>query len=126
MDREQLKRIIDSPDAYDDVREESYIAWARGFFHDSQWWAVALVFVHFLGFCLLAVLCGILFVNTDSTKYQIMYAAFFVCLVLIAYLIKVFAWVMASRNSIKRDIKRLELRLLDLDETLKSEFTHTS
>jgi uncharacterized membrane protein YciS (DUF1049 family) len=47
-----------------------------------------------------------------------MYAAFFVCLVLIAYLIKVFAWIMVSRNSIKRELKRLELRIAELAESI--------
>ena len=68
----------------------------------------------------MAIISGILFLITDKTKYQIMYAAFFVCLVLIAYLIKVFAWVMVSRNSIKREIKRLELRIAELNETVKN------
>jgi len=104
---------------YDDTREESYISWAKFWFKSSQRWAVILVFAHFFFFIALAILCGILFLITDSTKYQIMYAAFFVCLVLIGYLIKVFAWVMASRNSIKREIKRLELRIAELSETVK-------
>jgi uncharacterized protein YqhQ len=114
MNDEQIKKIIDSPEEYDDTKEESYISWARFWFKSSQRWAIILVFAHFSFFIALAILCGILFLITDSTKYQIMYAAFFVCLVLIAYLIKVFAWVLTSRNSIKREIKRLELQIAEL------------
>jgi len=118
MNDEQIKKIIDSPEEYDDTKEESYISWARFWFKSSQRWAIILVFAHFSFFIALAILCGILFLITDSTKYQIMYAAFFVCLVLIAYLIKVFAWVLTSRNSIKREIKRLELRIAELADSI--------
>jgi len=120
MDREQIKKIIDSPEEYDDSKEESYISWARFWFKSSQRWAIILVFAHFFFYLALAIISGILFLISDTTKYQIMYAAFFVCLFLIAYLIKVFAWVMVSRNSIKREIKRLELRIAELNESLKS------
>jgi uncharacterized protein YqhQ len=120
MDQEQIKNIIDRPEEYDESREESYISWARFWFKNTQRWAVILVFAHFFFFLALAILCGILFLISDTTKYQIMYAAFFVCLVLIAYLIKVFAWVIVSRNSIKREIKRLELRIAELSEMIKS------
>jgi len=120
MNDEQIKKIIDSPEEYDDSKEESYISWARFWFKSSQRWAIILVFAHFFFFLALAILSGILFLITDTTKYQIMYAAFFVCLVLIAYLIKVFAWVLTSRNSITREIKRLELRIAELNESLKS------
>ena len=120
MNDEQIKKIIDSPEEYDGSKEESYISWARFWFKSSQRWAIILVFAHFFFFLALAILSGILFLITDTTKYQIMYAAFFVCLVLIAYLIKVFAWVLTSRNSITREIKRLELRIAELNESLKS------
>jgi len=120
MDDEQVKKIIDSPEEYDDTREESYISWAKFWFKNSQRWAIILVFAHFFFFLGLAIISGILFLVSNTTKYQIMYAAFFVCLFMIAYLIKVFAWVMVSRNSIKREIKRLELRIAELNETVKN------
>ena len=36
-------------------------------------------------------------------------------------LIKVFAWQMIHRMSIKRDIKKLELRIAELNQTVKDE-----
>ena len=116
---EQIKKIIDSPEEYDDSKEESYISYARFWFKKTQPWAVILVIAHFLFFLALAILCGILFLISDSTKYQIMYAALFVVFLLIGYLIKVFGWVMGSKNSISREIKRLELRIAELAETVK-------
>ncbi len=49
-----------------------------------------------------------------------MYAAFFVCCILIGYLIKVFGWGMVNKNNILREIKRLELRIAELNETVKN------
>ncbi|MBL7144478.1 MAG: hypothetical protein ISS76_09620 [Phycisphaerae bacterium] len=120
MNDEQIKKIIDSPDEYDESKEESYVSLTKFWFRTSGRWAIILICAHFLFFIALAVLCGILFLMTDTTKYQIMYAAFFVCLVLIAYLIKIFAWVWGCRNLINRDIKRLELRIAELNETVKN------
>ena len=120
MNGEQVKKIIDSPQEYDDSKEESYTSYARDFFKRTQRWAIILVFVHFFFFLALAILSGILFLISETTKYQIMYAAFFVCCLLIAYLIKVFAWVWGSRNIISREIKRLELRIAELAENVKN------
>ncbi len=119
MNEEQIKKILDNPEEYDELKEDSYISWIRSGFKNCQGWAIILVFVHFFFFLALAVLCGILFLISETTKYQIMYAAFFVCCLLIAYLIKIFAWVWGCRNLINRDIKRLELRIAELSETVK-------
>ena len=114
MNDEQIKKIIDSPEEYDDTKEESYISYARNFYKHSQRWAIILVIAHFFFFLGLAIICGILFMVSQTTKYQIMYAALFVVFFLIGYLIKIFGWVWGSRNIISREIKRLELRIAEL------------
>ena len=121
MNNEEIKKIIDSPLEYDNSREESYISYARDFFKNSQRWAIILVFVHFFGFLALAIISGILFMVSETTKYQIMYAAIFVVFILIGYLIKIFGWVWGSRNIISREIKRLELRIAELTEIVKNQ-----
>ena len=120
MDKEEIKKIIDSPEEYNDTKEESYISYARDFFKNSQRWAIILVFVHFFFFLALAIISGILFLISGTTKYQIMYAALFVVFILIGYLIKIFGWVWGSRNIISREIKRLEIRIAELAETMKN------
>ena len=120
MNEEEIRKIIDSPDEYNDTKEESYISYARDFFKHSQRWAIILVFAHFFFFLALAIISGILFLISETTKYQIMYAALFVVFILIGYLIKIFGWVWGSRNIISREIKRLELRIADLSETVKN------
>ncbi len=119
MDNEEIKKIIDSPEEYNDTKEESYISYARDFFKNSQRWAIILVFVHFFFFLALAIISGIFFLISETTKYQIMYAALFVVFILIGYLIKIFGWVWGSRNIISREIKRLELRIAELSNAVK-------
>ncbi len=71
MDKEQIKKIIDSPpeydEEYDELKEESYISWAKFWFKSSQRWAVILVFVHFFFFLALAVISAILFWLTGNS-----------------------------------------------------------
>lgn len=121
MDDEEIKKIIDSPEEYDESKEDIYRSMVRDFFSKRMSWTIIILFAHLFFFLALAILCGILFLMTDQTKLQIMYAAFFVCCILIGYLIKVFAWVMGIKNSISREIKRLELRIAELTETVKNQ-----
>lgn len=119
MNDEQIKKIIDGPDVFD-FGEGSYLSMVREFFSRRMRLIAVVFFVHFFFFLALAILSGILFLKSDQTKFQIMYAAFFVCSVLIAYAIKIFTWVAGSGYYIKRDIKRLELRIAELHETVKN------
>lgn len=50
---------------------------------------------------------------------QIMYAAIFTCCFQDIGLMKIFAWEMIHRPSITREIKWLELRIAELNETVK-------
>jgi len=65
-------------------------------------WVWAIIF--FAG----AAYCTFKFFQTDETKYHIMYAALFVCFIHGIGLMKIFAWEMIHRNSIKREIKKLK------------------
>ena len=48
-----------------------------------------------------------------------MYAVLFLVGVHGVDLMKIFAWQMAHRRNLKRDLKRLELRVVELSEALK-------
>jgi hypothetical protein len=49
-----------------------------------------------------------------------MYAAIFICCSLSIGFCKVITFVMLQRHSIKREIKRLELRIAELNQTVKN------
>lgn len=118
MNEEEIKKIIDSPPEYDDSREDSYVSMVKDFYSRRMLgtaimvWAFAIVF--FAG----AAYCGFQFFNAEHTKHQILYAVIFGLFVEGVALMKIFAWQMLARNSVKREIKRLELRIAELAKSL--------
>ena len=117
MNDEQIKRIIE--DDYDVSREDTILSMARDFYSRKLISTAILVWVWAIIFCAAAAYCAVQFHRADETKSQIMYAAIFVPCVLGIGFMKVFAWEMVHRLSIKREIKRLELRIAELSETVK-------
>ena len=111
-----IRKILD--DTYDDSREDS-IRTMIGDFYSRKMLSVA-VLVWFWGivFFVGAGYSAMKFFETDETQLQIMYATVFVCLVQFMGLMKVFAWQMIARNSIKREVKRLEIRIAELTKSL--------
>jgi uncharacterized membrane protein YbjE (DUF340 family) len=117
MNDEQIKKIIE--DTYDESKEDSIMSMARDFCSRKMWSTAVLVWIWAIIFFAGAVYSAIQFFETDQTQSQIMYAAIFVPCVLGIGFMKVFAWEMIHRNSIKREIKRLELRIAELNQTVK-------
>jgi len=117
MNDEQIKKIVE--DTYDVSREDSIMSMARDFYSKKMWSTAILVWIWAIIFFAGATYSAIQFYKTDQTKSQIMYAGIFVPCVLGIGFMKVFAWEMLHRHSIKREIKRLEIRIAELNETLK-------
>ena len=119
MSDAQIKRIIE--DSYDDSKEDTVRSMVSDFYSRRMLsfaivaWVVGMLFVG------LAVFSGVQFFKTSQTQWQIAYAALFISGIHGIGLIKIFAWDMVHRNSIKREIKRLELRIAELTETIKGE-----
>ena len=119
MDQEQIKKIIDSPEEYDNSKEDSILSMAKDFYSRRMVGTAIMVWVFALIFFVPCIYSGIKFFDTEQTKYQIMYAAIFISCFQGVGLMKIFAWEMIHRNSIKREIKRLEIRIADLSRTVK-------
>lgn len=117
MNEEEIKKIIEN--TYDDSKEDSYRSMVRDMFSKNMRWVMIAVWVWFFIFMVPIIISIIFFFMTDQTKFQIMYAAIFVCCTLSIGFLKVLAWVMVSRHSVKREIKRLELRIAELSEAIK-------
>lgn len=118
MNDEEIKKIID--DTYDESKEDTYRAMLRDFFSKKMRWVMINLYVWSSIFFVLVVVSIIQFFRTDQTKYQIMYAAIFICCSLSIGFCKVITFVMLQRHSIKREIKRLELRIAELNQTVKN------
>jgi len=116
MNDEQIRRMID--DEYDDEREDGYVSMVKDFYSGKMRSTAILVWAFAAAFFAGAVYCGVQFLNSDQSKSQIMHAAIFITCVHGIGLMKIFAWEMLHRNSIKREIKRLELRIVELNETV--------
>jgi hypothetical protein len=114
---EQIKKIIE--DNYDDSRQDGLTSMIRDFYNRKMLSMVVLVWSLGIIFMAGAVFSGIEFFRTDEIRYQIMYAVIFmICLQWVGS-IKIFAWQVIHRNSIKREIKRLELSIAELNQTVK-------
>jgi uncharacterized membrane protein YjjB (DUF3815 family) len=118
MNDEQIRKIIDGPQEYEDSKEDTLCSMLSDFYSRKMLSTAILVWVWGIIFMAGAVYSAVKFFATDQTKDQIMYAAIFICLVQFVGLMKVFAWQMIARNSVKREIKRLELRIAELPASL--------
>jgi uncharacterized membrane protein YbjE (DUF340 family) len=118
MNGEQIKKMLE--DTYDNSRGNTLRSMLKEFYNRKMISIVIFLWIWAIIFIAGAVYSGTQFFNTDQARGQIMYAAIFICCFQGVGLIKVFAWQMIHRNAIKREIKRLELRIAELNETVKS------
>ena len=117
MNNETIKKIIE--DSYDESKEEGLRSIVRDFYSRKIMSSVILVWVMAIAFLGLAIFSAVHFFRTDQIRLQIMYAALFVVGLHEFGVVRIFAWQMAHRRNLKREIKRLELRVMELGETLK-------
>jgi hypothetical protein len=116
MDEEEIRKVID--DEYDESEEDKIWTMLREFYNRKMMPFIILLWIWAIIFIGGAVYCGIKFFQTDQTRYHIMHAALFVCFVYGIGLIKIFAWQLIHRNSIRREIKRLELQIAELANSI--------
>lgn len=117
MNDEQIKEIING--TYDETRADTIWSMAGDFYNRKM--ISMIVFIWGWGLVIMAVtiFSAVKFFNVEQTKYQIMFAAIFICGCQFIALLKIFAWQLIHRNGIKREIKRLELRIAALGEAMK-------
>ncbi|MHC4487481.1 MAG: DUF6768 family protein [Planctomycetota bacterium] len=117
MNDEDIKRIIE--DNYDESQEVTLRSYLGDFYSKRMRLVVLNVFIMYSICLVLMIFCAFKFFQTDQARYQIMYAAIFICCNAWMGFVSVFAWVMVQRPSISRKIKRLELRIAKLNQTVK-------
>lgn len=120
MNHEELQKVIDrmTEEAYEEPREDSYAAMAGEFYSRKMLGTAIIVWGNFLFFFACGIVVAVRFFSTDDVQQQIMNAALFVCFMQWATLIKVYAWQVAHKLQIKREIKRLELRVAELAQAV--------
>lgn len=112
MNDDMVQKMID--EQYDPTGEDGLKQMVKDFYNRRMLSIVAVFWGSGLAFMAVAVWWAVAFFRAEATRDQIMYAAGFVVLMTWLGLLKVFAWQMIHRNSIKRELKRLELRIAQL------------
>ncbi len=115
---EEINKIVE--DMQDDSRNEGFMSMLGDFYNRKTLTVAIFSWVWGIVFIIGAIYSGVKFFETENTKYQIMYASFFITFMIFLSIIKVFAWELMSRNNIKREIKRLELRIAELTQIVKN------
>ena len=118
MNEEQIKKIIE--DTYDDSKEDTLLSMVGQLYSRKMFPSFIIHFLYSLPFMAGAVFCGIMFFRTGRTQFQIMYAAIFVCCIQFCIFSKAKYWQMLHKNNVSREIKRLELRIVELTEIVKN------
>ncbi len=108
MNDEQIKKNID--DTYNDSKEDTFCSMARDLYNKKELATLIWVWGNSLVFLALIVFSSIKFFQTEQTKYQIMYAAIFICCIQVIILAKIVCWQTVNRNRTTREIKRLVLK----------------
>lgn len=116
---EQIKKIIE--DTYDESKEDSMRTWITDAYSKSPLWVITGIYIQYIILLAIAVFSAVKFFRTDQIQYQIMYAAIFIFSSHWMGFISVFGWIMLQRPRLRREIKRLELRIAELNQTIKEQ-----
>jgi hypothetical protein len=117
MNEEEIKKIING--SYDDSKEDNLLSMVGQLYSRKMFYSIIVHGAYSLPFIAGAIFCGIKFFKTDQTQYQIMYAAIFVCCIQFCIFSKTKYWQMLYKVNTSREIKRLEIRIAELAETIK-------
>ena len=119
MNEKDIQNLLN--ETYDQGKEDTLRGMIKDFYNRKNTSNVILVWIFALLCIAGAVICGIMFSKASETKIMILYATLFLVCAHWVDLMKIFAWQMIHRNSLKREIKRLEIRIAELNETIKGQ-----
>lgn len=126
MSDDLIRKILDeeipAEEGYEQEREDSLGRMALLGFR-SAWKGplrsyVVTAWSFILAFMAIAVWVALLYFRTDELRYMILYATIFNACIVIAAVVRSFLWQVfhrtIQRNMIERNIRRLELRIIEL------------
>jgi len=114
LDDDIRKALADEDASYDLDREQGVFRQMAGLFQGKMRWMAICVTIETVVCMVLLVLVAIEFFQTEEIKWQLFYATSIVLLAMLLLLIKLWGWMQMMRYSIQRELKRLELRILEL------------
>ncbi len=103
---------------YDNLDEQNIFEMLEGLYRGKNRWV--LLVLNFMMFLVLGLLiyCTIQFFKTDLTNELIKWSLAIVLCSLVVSVLKMFVWMQMDKNSIKREIKRIELQISTLSSKL--------
>ncbi len=103
---------------YDKLDEQNIFQMLGGLFQGKNKWIILLFNVVMLIVLGLLIYCVVQFFNTDQTNDLIKWALAIVTGLMMISMLKMFIWMQMDKNSIKRELKRLELQVSNLSSKL--------
>ena len=116
LDDDIRKALANGEAPYDLDREEGLFRQWAGIYRGRMRWMAVFATIECVVVLVLIVLASVEFFKTDEARWQIFYATGVLLLAMLLLLIKLWGWMQMNCNSIQREIKRLELRMLELSE----------
>lgn len=122
--REALQR--EDPELLEHYRgEQSISQMVLDSFRTRHRWLVALVFVSTTGLFLVDILAAYQFFQAESMRAMIAWATVFVFLGTWIAMLKVWYWMELNKNSLTREIKRMELEVANLSRRVSGGSSQT-
>jgi protein-S-isoprenylcysteine O-methyltransferase Ste14 len=116
LDDEIRKVLANGETPYDLDREEGVFRQWVGIFRGKMRWMAIFATIEAIVFTVLIVLAAVEFFQAEDTKWQIFYATSVLLLAILLLLVKLWGWMQMNRYAIQREVKRLELRVLELGQ----------
>lgn len=114
MNDKKTQAMID--EIYDTSKEDTLLTMVGELYSAKMLPSLLVHAAYSLVFIVPAVYCAIKFFDTGQVQFQLMYAAIFICCVQVVFLRKVIYWQMLHKNSVSREVKRLEVRIVELTQ----------
>ena len=116
LDDDIRKVFANGESIYDLEKEEGIFRQWAGIYRGKMRWMAIVATVESVVFLVLIVLAIVEFFQAEDTRWQIFYATGVLLLAGMLLLVKLWGWMQMNRHSIQRELKRLELRILELSE----------
>ena len=103
---------------YDNLDEQNIFEMLGGLFQGKNKWIILLLNVMMVIIFGVLVYSVIQFFNTELTNELIKWSLAIVICLLVVSMLKMFIWMQMDKNSLKREIKRIELQISTLSSKL--------
>ncbi len=106
---------------YDKLDEQNVFQMLGGVFKGKNRWIMVIMNIAMLLIFIMLIICIIRFFSTDITNELIKWSIAGVICINAISLLKLFTWMQMDKNSLKREIKRLELQVSNLASKLSDQ-----